>query len=142
MTRLVITLSLLLLLVGTAVWECGFIDRSYTKLSNDLDALMAVMNTQVTEAKLKGLEPKDAKIDTPANIARVRAMHEYWMKRERHLAMVTRHFDLAQTSDALIYMKNFVEFGNAEEAFAGAARLRYLIDAHLFNLGANLQNVI
>jgi len=39
-------------------------------------------------------------------------------------------------------MKNFVEFGNAEEAFAGAQRLRYLIEAHLFNLGANLQNVI
>lgn len=142
MTRLIVTMTLLLLLVGTAIWECNYIDKSYAKLSNDLDALVAVMNTQVTEAVLSGKEAKDAGIDTPANIAKVRAMHKYWKKRERSLAMITRHFDLAQTSDALIYMKNFVEFGNAEEAFAGAARLQYLIDAHVYNLGANLQNII
>jgi len=142
MTRLIITLSILGLLIGGAVWEQDFIKRSYGRLSEDLDALVAVMTVQVEEAKLAGIEIKDAKIDTPENIAHVQAMHDFWIKREKRLAMITRHFDLAQISDALIYMKNFVEFGNAEEAFAGAQRLRYLIDAQLFNLGANLQNVI
>ena len=142
MARLVVTLALLAALVGAAVWEQDFIDRSYTKLSNDLDILVATMTTQVEQKKAAGGEAKDAKIDTPANIAHVKAMHDYWQKREKRLVMVARHFDLSQISDALIYLKNFVEFGNAEEAFAGAQRLRYLIDAHLFNLGANFQNVI
>jgi len=142
MTRLIITLALLSLLVGGAIWEQSFINRSYNRLSDDLNALVAVMTMQVEEARLEGKEIKDAKIDTPKNIAKVNAMHDYWVKRERRLAMVTRHADLAQISDALIYMQNFVKFGNAEEAFAGAKRLRYLIDAQLFNLGANVQNVV
>ena len=142
MVRLFITLALLSLLVGGAIWEQSFIDRSYGRLSNDLNVLVAVMNIQVLEAEATGKEPKDAKIDTPANIAKVEAMYKYWEKREKRLAMVTRHAELAQISDALIYMKNFIKFGNAEEAFAGAKRLRYLIDAQLFNLGANVQNVI
>jgi hypothetical protein len=142
MVRLIITLALLSLLVGGAIWEQSFINQSYKRLSDDLDVLVAVMNAQVQDARLADREIKDAKIDTPKNIAKVEAMHEYWIKRERRLAMVTRHADLAQVSDALIYMKNFVKFGNAEEAFAGAKRLRYLIDAQLFNLGANVQNVV
>ena len=142
MTRLIITLTILALLIGGAVWEQDFIKRSYGRLSDDLDALVAIMNVQVEEARAAGKEIKDAVIDTPENIAHVQAMHDYWIKRERRLAMISRHFDLAQVSDALIYMKNFVIFGNAEEAFAGAKRLRYLIDAHLFNFGANVQNII
>jgi len=142
MVRLIITISLLSLLVGGAIWEQSFIDRSYARLSDDLNALVAVMNAQVEDARLAGKELKDAKIDTPKNIAKVEAMHEYWMKQERKLSMITRHVDLAQVSDALIYMKNFVKFGNAEEAFAGAKRLRYLIDAQLFNLSASVQNVV
>jgi len=142
MVRLFITLALLSLLVGGAVWEQSFIDQSYKRLSNDLDTLVATMTTQVEKAKAAGKEAKDAKIDTPENIAKVKAMHAFWTKREKHLAMVIRHFDLTQISDALIYMKNFIEFGNAEEAFAGAKRLRYLIDSQLHNFGANVQNVI
>ena len=142
MTRLIITLTLLLMLIGAAVWEQDFIHKSYNKLSTDLDTLVATMTAQVDEAVAAGGEGKTAKIDTPANIAHVQAMHKYWISREKRLVMVARHFDLAQISDALIYVKNFVEFGNAEEAFAGAQRLRYLIDAHLFNLGASVQNVI
>ena len=142
MGRLVTTLVLLLMLVGAAVWEQDFISKSYKTLSNDLDALVATMTAQVEETVAGGGEGKTAKIDTPENIAHVQKMHTYWNKRERSLVMVARHFDLAQISDALIYVKNFVEFGNAEEAFAGAQRLRYLIDAHLFNLGASVQNVI
>jgi hypothetical protein len=142
MTRLFVTLSLLLLLVGAAVWEQNFISSSYKTLQTDLDALVATMTAQVDTAIAGGGEGKDAVIDTPENIAHIRAMHTYWTKREKSLAMVARHFDLAQISDALIYLKNFVEFGNAEEAFAGAQRLQYLIEAHLFNLGASIQNVI
>ena len=142
MTRLIVTLSLLLLIFGAATWEHHFIDKSYNRLSKDLDTLVATMTTKVEQAKADGQEPKDAKIDAPENIAKVDEMYKFWKKREKNLLMVARHFDLAQISDALIYMKNFVEFGNAEEAFAGAQRLRYLIDSHLHNFGATVQNVI
>ena len=142
MVRLVITIALLLLLVGGALWEQSFIDKSYTRLSDDLTALVANMTVQVENAKATGKELKDAKIDTPENIAKVEAMYKYWKKQEKRLSMVTRHAELAQISDALIYTKNFVKFGNAEEAFAGAKRLRYLIDAQMFNLGASVQNVV
>lgn len=142
MMRLIVTLVLLLLLAGAATWEHHYIDKSYGRLAKDLDVLVASINTQVEEAKSAGKEAKDAKIDTPENIAKVNRMYKYWKSREKSLVMITKHFDLAQVSDALIYMKNFVEFSNAEEASAGAQRLRYLIDSHVFNFGANIQNVI
>jgi len=142
MTRLLVTLSLLLLLIGTATWEHLLIDRSYSRLADDLGVLVAVMREQVEEARAAGIDLKDAKIDTPENMAKAEAMYKFWRGRERRLVTVTRHFDLAQISDALIYMKNFIEFGNAEEAFAGARRLQYLIEAHLSNFAPNIQNVI
>lgn len=142
MARLIATIALLLLLVCAAMFEHHVIDNSYNKLDKDLDALVATMTAQVEEAKTAGKEAKDAEINTPENIAKVNSMYKYWKAREERLVMLTKHFDLAQISDALIYMKNFVEFGNAEEAFAGAQRLQYLIDVHLFNFGANIQNVI
>lgn len=142
MTRLLATITLLLLLIGAAVLENNLINKSYNRLGKDLDKLETTMTAQVEEAKAAGKEPKDAEINTPENIALANKMYKYWKSREKNLVMVTKHFDLAQISDALIYMKNFVEFGNAEEAFAGAQRLRYLIDSHLFNFGANVQNVI
>jgi hypothetical protein len=142
MARLLITLSLLLLLIGGAIWEQSFINHSYKKLGGDLDALVASMTAQVDAAVAQELPAKDAKIDTQENIDKVNAMYKFWHKREKRLSIVTRHFDLAQISDALIYVKNFVEFGVTEEAFAGAQRLRYLIDAHLYNLGASAVNVV
>jgi len=88
MGRLIITLALLLALVGAATWEQDFINKSYKKLSHDLDVLVEVMTGQVEKAIAEGKEPKDAGINTPENIAKVQAMHKYWIKREKRLAMV------------------------------------------------------
>lgn len=133
MARFIITLVLLIALVTIALWEQDFIGNTYTKLETDLEALSSAMMTQT-----------DDEIKDPANgnIAKVNQMYDYWTKKEKYLSLVARHFDLAQISDALIYVKNFVEFGNKEEAFAGIQRLRYLIDAHKHNFGTSLPNVV
>ena len=91
MTRLIITLMLLGLLVGAAVLEHNFIDQSYKRLGNDLDALTATMTAQVDEHKEAGGEAKDAGIDTPENIAKVTAMYDYWKQREKRLEIGRAH---------------------------------------------------
>ena len=129
MARLIVTVLLFGILVSTAVWENNFIGGAYKSLGREIDAFTAVIQTQ-------------EKIDTTQNIAEINRIYNKWLKKERDLSHVIRHFDLVQVSDALIYIKNFVEFDNKEEAFAGIQRLRYLVDAHAYNFSTNVKNVI
>ena len=132
MARFIITLILLVALVTIAIWEQDFIGSTYGKLEADLEALSSAMMSQ-TDDEIK--DPKNG------NVAKVNQMYDFWTREEKKLSLAARHFDLAQISDALIYIKNFVEFGNKEEAFAGIQRLRYLIDAQKHNFGTSLPNV-
>jgi len=129
MTRLIITLLLLGTLIGVSIWEEGFASGIYKKLSTDIDTLATTMSVQTD-------------IKTPENIADINKIYTYWTKKEKNLALIARQFDLAQIGDALVYIKNFVEFGNKEEAFAGIQRLRYLIDAQSHYFSTSLRNVI
>jgi hypothetical protein len=119
-----------------AVVEQSFIQGTYKKLGDDLEVFSAAI---YAEWEAKG---KDAEINTDENIAKITSMYHYWLGKERHLAMFARHFDLAQVSDALIYIKNFTEHNIPEEACAGIQRLRYLIETHSYNVGTSIQNVI
>ena len=129
MARLIITFVLIAGLFVAATFEQMFISDVYGKLDNDLVSLVAVMEIQTD-------------VDTPANIAKIGAMCNYWTKKEKTLAFFARHTELSFISDALIYIKNFTEFNDKKEAFAGIQRLRYLIDTHSYNVGTSIQNVI
>ena len=129
MARLIVTFILIAGLIVAATFEQIFINNIYGKLGQDLETLSATMEVQTD-------------VNTPANIAKIGAMYKYWSKKEKTLAFFARHTELSFISDALIYIKNFTEFNDKKEAFAGIQRLRYLIDPHSFNVGTSIQNVI
>jgi len=129
MGRLIIIFSLLLILVGVATAEQIWVRNVYDGLEAQLAELTAA------------IEPLE-KIDTPFNIELSQKMYDQWVRNERRLVMIARHFDLMQVSDALIYIKNFVFFDNKEEASVGMKKLQYLIDTHCFNIATSVRNVI
>ena len=128
MARLIVTLILLATLIGVSIWEENFAANIYKKLDFDINTLSATMNTQTD-------------IKTSENIYKVNSIYDYWVKKEKQLALISRQFDLSQIGDALVYVKNFVEFGNKEEAFAGILRVNYLIKAHSHYFSTSLANV-
>jgi len=133
MVRLGIVLFLAAALAGMAFFEQHFIQGTYEKLETKNEALIATLTYQIEN---------EIDIDTEENITKISNMYYWWLKKERQLSMLARHFDLAQVSDAIIYAKNFIAFNNDEETMAGLLRLRYLIKTHSFNIGTSVQNVI
>ena len=135
MARLIIVILLAAALVSVALLEQHTINRHYSRLENDVLALIA---------RLEPVPDKDegGRIDTAENIAMITRMYEEWLKSERKLSMLARHFDLSQVSTNLIYAKNFITFNNKEEAMVGLLQVRYLIKTHTFNIGTSIQNVI
>jgi len=129
MGRLIIVFALLLILGGIATTEQLWVRNIYNRLDHDLSVLVASVN-------------ETEKIDTPYNIELSQKMYDQWVRDERRLVMIARHFDLMQVSDALIYIKNFVYFDNKEEASVGMKKLKYLIDTHCFNIATSVRNVI
>ena len=129
MGRLIIVLSLLGILVGLAVVEQLWVRNVYGRL----DAELAELRQSVKELE---------EINTAFNIELSQRMYDQWVRDERRLVMLARHFDLMQVSDSLIYIKNFVYHDNKEEADVGMRKLKYLIDTHCFNVATSIRNVI
>ena len=132
MTRFIIVLVLATALISLASIEQIFIRNTYSKLKTDTEALYTTLN--VPDAT--------SPIDTQENRNKIDEIYKYWLRKERTLCLVARHIELANISDAIIYARNFIHFDNREEACAGLARLIYLIDAHKYNVGTSIQNVI
>jgi len=130
--RLIIVVTLLVGLIGLATFEQIFIARSFNTLRDGAIELIAVINQPENESP----------VDTKSNKEKIDTMYDFWIRRERNLAMLARHADLAQISDAIIYARNFIYFDIREEAAAGLTRLIYLIDTHSFNIGTSFQNII
>ena len=129
MTRLIITIVLLVGIITAAVFELMYINRVYNTLETELTAFSQIIYAQEN-------------IDTESNITKASDMYDYWIKHEHKLAMIARHIDLASISDALIYIKNFVAFNNKEETCVGIEKLRYLLLTRDFNVGISIQNII
>jgi len=127
MARLIITLVLLFGLIGTAFWEQSFIGSAYTQLETKVAELTETMT------------PQDD-IQTDENMQKTIEMYDFWLEKEQRLSIIAKHSELAQISDAIIYVKNFVEFGIKEEAFAGIRRLNYLIRAQRHNFAVSFPN--
>ncbi|MCL2851353.1 MAG: DUF4363 family protein [Firmicutes bacterium] len=132
-TRLFIVLILVGVLITAASLEQHFIQRSYARLGKETNALIETIKTQ---------EETGISIDTQENIDKIEQIYKWWIKQERRLSMLARHFDLAQVSVQLVYAKNFIEFDNPEEALVGLRTAAYLIKTHSFNVGTSIQNVI
>jgi len=133
MIRVGIIFTLIIALAGVAWLEQHTIQGAYNKLERDVTTLGAII-MQADEL--------NERIDTEENIAMITRIYEWWLRQERRLSMLARHFDFAQVSTQLIYTKNFIIFNNHEEAHVGILQTRYLIKTHSFNVGTSIQNVI
>ena len=133
MAKLIIVILLALALIGAGIAEQLTIQTAYNRVERDVSALMETIKQQ---------EESGTSIDTEENINKIEAVYKRWLKCERRLSMLARHFDLAQVSIQLVYAKNFIIFDNPEEALVGLRTAEYLIKTHSFNVGTSIQNVI
>ncbi|MCL2587588.1 MAG: DUF4363 family protein [Firmicutes bacterium] len=132
MIRISIIITLAATLITLAILEQHLIQGSYRELERRTDALVASI----------GQLGEDEKVDTDENKKMIDELYNFWVRRERHLTMLARHFDLAQVSLQIIYVRNFIYFDNKEEAYVGVLNMQYLIKTHSFNVGTSVQNVI
>ena len=135
MIRLTIVILIAASLATLASLEQFWIQGTYDKLDRKTSELVAVVSA--TPSKDEGGD-----IATEENIAKINQAYEWWLRKERQLSMLARHFDLSQVSTNLIYAKNFIAFNNKEEAMVGLLQVQYLIKTHSFNIGTSIQNVI
>jgi len=134
MTRLILVLTLLAALIGLAVAEQVSVEKVYSKMKVETAAIIAsVSETPEGEDKTEFNDYTKLRIDD---------LHKYWIKKERKLCIIIKHIDLSYISDALIYARNFVHFGNKEEAMAGLLRLEYLLDTYHAVYGLNGVNIL
>jgi len=132
MIRLGIIVTLAVTIITLAVLEQHWIQGSYNELDARVDAIVEMI----------GDLGVDEPVDSDANKAAIDSLYEWWLKRERRLTMLARHFDLSQISINLVYVRNFIHFDNKEEAYVGILNTQYLIKTHAFNVGTSIQNVI
>lgn len=135
MTRIITVLVLVAVLAGLAITEQTCIEKVYDKMKAETEQLI----TLVKESP----DPKETDDEFDQYIvAKVNELHRYWMKKEKDMSVLIKHIDLSYVSDALVYAKNFIEFGNQEEAMAGLLRLKYLLDTYSHVYGLNLTNIL
>jgi len=131
MTRLFVVMGLVAALLALATWEQIYIDKTYDKMKFETAALLESVNAHPDEVPFNIYTKK-----------RVDELHDYWIKKERRMCVVSRHMELSYISDALIYARNFIHFDNKEEACAGLERLKYLLDAYSHIYGINGWNIL
>lgn len=131
MKRWIATMCIVALIVGAIIWEQIYVHQTFDQLETQVDALL-------TAVEACG----DDSADTDTNKAQIAAIEKYWTKRERVLCYLVKHTETFQISDAIIYAKNFIEFGNKEEVMSALRILTYLVKVHSYNMGTSLENII
>lgn len=131
MSRWIATSCILVLIIGAVIWEQVYVNQTFNHLEDRVDALIASVEVCGDE---------DA--DTETNKAQIAEIEEYWLKREKALCYLVKHTETFQISDAIIYAKNFIEFGNKEEVMSALRKLEYLVKVHSYNMGTSLENII
>ena len=131
MSRWIATICIMLLIIGAVIWELVFVNQTFNHLERQVDAL-------ITSVEACG----DEDADTDTNKIQIAAIEEYWLKREKALCYLVKHTETFQISDAIIYAKNFIDFGNKEEVMSALRKLSYLVKVHSYNMGTSLENII
>lgn len=131
MKRWIATIVILLIIIAGVVWEQVYVNQTFNLLTRQLDELFASVEVCADDA-----------VDTDENKERIAQMEETWLARERALCYLVKHTETFQISDAIIYAKNFIEFGNKEETMNALTKLRYLFRVHSYNMGSSLENII
>ena len=131
MKRWIATICIILLIAAVVIWEQIYVNQTFQHMENQINVLMAAVEAC-----------GDDNADTDENKAQIAAIEDYWLKRERVLCYLVKHTETFQISDAIIYAKNFIEFGNKEEVMSALRKLEYLVKVHSYNMGTSLENII
>ena len=131
MKRWIATFVVIALIVAMVIWEQVYVNQTFEHMEAQVTALISTVETC-----------GDDNADTQANKDQIAAIEKYWLKRERALCYLVKHTETFQISDAIIYAKNFIEFGNKEEVMSALLKLEYLVKVHSYNMGTSLENII
>ena len=131
MSRWIATICILLLIIGAVIWEQVYVNQTFQNLETQINALIVSVESCGDETA-----------DTDENKRKIAEIEKYWLKREKALCYLVKHTETIQISDAIIYAKNFIEFGNKEEVMSALHKLVYLVKVHSYNMGTSLENII
>lgn len=131
MSRWIATICILLLIIGAVIWEQVYVNQTFQNLETQINALILSVESCGDETA-----------DTDENKQKIAEIEKYWLKREKALCYLVKHTETFQISDAIIYAKNFIEFGNKEEVMSALRKLTYLVKVHSYNMGTSLENII
>ncbi len=131
MSRWIATICILLIIIGAVIWEQVYVNQTFQHLETQINAL-------ITSVEACG----DEDADTDENKQKIAEIEKYWLKREKALCYLVKHTETFQISDAIIYAKNFIDFGNKEEVMSALRKLSYLVKVHNYNMGTSLENII
>ena len=131
MSRWIATICILLLIIGAVIWEQVYVNQTFQNLETQINALIVSVESCGDETA-----------DTDENKQKIAEIEKYWLKREKALCYLVKHTETFQISDAIIYAKNFIEFGNKEEVMSALHKLTYLVKVHSYNMGTSLENII
>jgi len=131
MKRWISTICILILIIAAVIWEQIYVTQTFEGLESQVDALIVTVEAC-----------GDDNVDTAENKAQIAAIEAYWLKHEKVLCYLVKHTETFQISDAIIYAKNFIEFGNKEETMSALNKLSYLGQVHSYNMGTSLENII
>lgn len=131
MKRWIATICITILIIGAVIWEQVYVNQTFKHLEDQIDTLIASVEVC-----------PDDQADTDENKAQIKAIESYWLKREQVLCYLVKHTETFQISDAIIYAKNFIDFGNKEEVMSALQKLSYLVRVHKYNMGTSLENII
>lgn len=131
MSRWIATSCILVLIIGAVIWEQVYVNQTFNHLEKQVNALIV---------SVEACGDEDA--DTESNKTQIASIEKYWLKREKVLCYLVKHTETFQISDAIIYAKNFIDFGNKEEVMSALRKLSYLLKVHTYNMGTSLENII
>lgn len=131
MKRWITTICIIVFITGAVIWEQIYVRQTFEHLGNQVNALIASVEAC-----------GDDTADTQTNKDQIAAIESFWLKKERTFCFLVKHTETFQISDAIIYAKNFIEFGNKEEVMSALRKLAYLVDVHHYNLGTSFENII
>lgn len=131
MSRWIATICIMLLIIGAVIWEQIYVNQTFQHLETQVNDL-------ITSVQACG----DDSADTDENKLKIAEIEKYWLKREKALCYLVKHTETFQISDAIIYAKNFIDFGNKEEVMSALHKLAYLVKVHSYNVGTSFENII
>ncbi|MDR0384340.1 MAG: DUF4363 family protein [Christensenellaceae bacterium] len=129
--RSILIIVIIVTVIAAAIWEQLFLNETYNQLKSKIETLTNAIYAV-----------EDDETNTDYNMALAQDLYEFWLSKEKILLYLIKHTEIYQTSDAIIYAKNFIEFDDKKETMNALSKLQYLVETRTYYLGSSSQNFI